>query len=109
MLDVGEPFFFKLKPRHGSKIAGFGSFVLDVNLPVSEAWTVFGASNGVRSEREMKEMRLDPPRNWSPNIVSGKSYDLTNGVGLRLWVPKNEQDQPRKEYLEMHSSEIFLG
>ncbi|MEX0599765.1 MAG: HNH endonuclease, partial [Rhodothermales bacterium] len=116
---VGEPFFFKLKARYGSKIAGFGTYVLNVNLPVSEAWAVFGESNGVRSELEMwsrvghyvqklrgtppppnheigclliaspiffpKEMWLDPPTDWSPNIVSGKSYDLTTGEGLRLW------------------------
>jgi putative restriction endonuclease len=28
---------------------------------------------------------IPAPEDWSPNIVSGKGYDLTSGVGARLW------------------------
>lgn len=28
---------------------------------------------------------IRPPEDWSPNIVSGKTYDLATGVGARLW------------------------
>jgi putative restriction endonuclease len=30
-------------------------------------------------------MTVDPPRNWKPNIVSGKTYDLQEGEGRRVW------------------------
>jgi len=28
---------------------------------------------------------VDPPRDWSPNVVSGAGYDLSSGEGLRVW------------------------
>jgi len=31
------------------------------------------------------ELWLDAPSDWHTNIVSGKSYDVTSGEGLRIW------------------------
>jgi putative restriction endonuclease len=30
-------------------------------------------------------MHIKEPADWNPNIVSGKSFDLSHGEGLRLW------------------------
>lgn len=128
VLREGEPIIFKLKSRYGNKIVGFGVFVLSVNLPVTEAWSVFGQANGVPTEvaiwdrvghyvRKLRgtptprnhvigcllvaspvffprEMWLDPPRDWSKNIVSGKGYDLTRGEGYRLWQACLQRTEP---------------
>ena len=32
-----------------------------------------------------KEEWIPEPADWKPNIVRGKAYDLTQGVGRRLW------------------------
>lgn len=119
VLRDGEPFIFKLKSRWDHKIVGFGIFVLGINLPVTEAWTVFGQANGAFTEKEMwmrvggyvqrmkrrpparnheigclliaspiffpERLWLDAPHDWHSNIVSGKGYDLTGGEGLRIW------------------------
>lgn len=128
VLREGEPIIFKLKSRYGNKIVGFGTFVLSINLPVAEAWSVFGQANGVATEVAMwdrvghyvrklrgtppppnhvigcllvaspvffpRDLWLGPPRDWSKNIVSGKSYDLTRGEGYRLWQACLERTQP---------------
>jgi putative restriction endonuclease len=47
-LDVGTPFFFKLKAPHNA-IAGFGYFAGFTILPDWLAWDTFGDANGVDS------------------------------------------------------------
>jgi len=47
-LDVGAPFFFKLKAPHNA-IAGFGYFAGFTILPDWLAWETFGEANGVGS------------------------------------------------------------
>jgi putative restriction endonuclease len=29
---------------------------------------------------------IDPPKDWSKNVVQGAGYDLTEGEGLRIWM-----------------------
>lgn len=119
VLSEGEPIIFKLGAAHGYRIVGFGMFILKVNLPVVESWSVFGQANGAASEPEMwnrlqkiarrhrkkrlapnhvigclliaspvffpQELWVNPPKDWSSNTVGGASYDLTRGEGLRIW------------------------
>ena len=52
-LDVGTPFFFKIKAPHNA-IAGFGYFAGFSVLPDWMAWETFGESNGVGSLAELR-------------------------------------------------------
>lgn len=54
-LAPGEPFFFKLKQRHGHVVVGFGLFVLFRRLTVGEAWAAFEMRNGAPSLTAMWE------------------------------------------------------
>ncbi len=53
-LDVGTPFFFKLRAPY-RKIAGFGYFAGFTVLPDWLAWETFGESNGVLSLAELRD------------------------------------------------------
>ena len=46
--DVGSPFFFKLKARHGHAICGFAYFARYTRLPDWLAWETFEVKNGLR-------------------------------------------------------------
>jgi putative restriction endonuclease len=53
VLSPGEPFFFKTHyPQN--RVVGGGFFSGSTQLPVSEAWELFGEANGVASEVEMR-------------------------------------------------------
>ncbi|MCZ2111991.1 MAG: HNH endonuclease, partial [Dehalococcoidia bacterium] len=52
-LDVGTPFFFKLKAPHHT-IAGFGYFAGFSVLPDWLAWETFGEANGVASFADLR-------------------------------------------------------
>lgn len=52
VLSGGEPVIFNPDAEHGYRIAGFGT-LLKVNLPVLEAWSVFGQANGADTESAM--------------------------------------------------------
>jgi putative restriction endonuclease len=112
-VSPGELFLFKLKfPEN--KIVGGAYFVRHTILPLDLAWDVFGTANGCPSfatfRQKIAELRgdaetnpkigctvlTDPfylpdseswpaPSDWSPNIVSGKSYDVSTTVGARLF------------------------
>jgi putative restriction endonuclease len=112
-IEPGELFLFKLKfPEN--KIVGGAYFVRHTILPLDLAWEVFGVANGCASldtfrqkiaslrgngERNPKigcTVLTDPfylpdfeswsaPSDWSRNIVSGKSYDISNVEGARLF------------------------
>lgn len=119
-LQPGEPFLFKLHaPFHA--IVGGGFFSRYSALPLSTAWIAFAEKNGAASLREcygrIQRYRrdgaahdpvigcvvlerpfffpesdwIDPPSDWSPNIVRGKGYSAEEGVGVALW----EQVQQR--------------
>ncbi|MDA8344789.1 MAG: HNH endonuclease [Thermaerobacter sp.] len=123
-LTPGEPFLFKLHaPRNF--IVGGGFFTKYSVLPLSMAWLAFGDKNGAASRAECQARvqhyrhgtaSLDPeigciilerpfffaepdwipaPPDWSPNIVRGKGYELSEAVGRDLW----EQVEQRLEAL----------
>ncbi len=109
----GELFLFKTRyPQN--RIVGGAFFLRHTPLPLSLAWDVFGNANGVgslaafqskisslREDNELNptigctiltqpfyfsdEESISPPLDWSPNIVSGKSYDTSTGEGARLY------------------------
>ena len=53
VLSPGEPFFFKTHYPH-NRVVGGGFFSDSARLTVSEAWELFGESNGVGSIAEMR-------------------------------------------------------
>jgi putative restriction endonuclease len=50
----GEPFAFKLHKADGGGIVGGGLFAGSLEMPVSDAWRVYGEGNGVASLEEMR-------------------------------------------------------
>jgi putative restriction endonuclease len=113
-LRPGEAFLFKLHaPQHF--IAGGGFFAHSTLLPLSLAWDTFREKNGAANFQEMRllierrrresstddyqigcilleqpfffrpEDWIPAPEDFHPNIVQGKTYDLTSGMGKRLW------------------------
>ena len=114
VLTQGDVFLFKLHSPLDF-IAGGGVFVSHRFLPMPLAWQAFGENNGVPDfetfERYILEHRspdelsrqigctvlVEPffwprdawipvPSDWSKNIVTGKSYDVSAGVGAALWA-----------------------
>jgi len=115
LMDPGTPFLFKLKSPV-SKIAGGAFFVRFSVLPCQLAWEAFREKNGARSQVELShrigrlrreearpsttigcnvlaepfffppEKWIDPPSDWSPNIVVGKRYDSASEPGAALWT-----------------------
>ena len=53
VLSVGEPFFFKTHYPH-NRVVGGGFYSGFAQLPLSEAWELFGAANGVDSLAHMR-------------------------------------------------------
>jgi putative restriction endonuclease len=53
VLSPGEPFFFKTHYPH-NRVVGGGFFSDSARLKVSEAWELFGESNGVASIEQMR-------------------------------------------------------
>jgi putative restriction endonuclease len=109
----GELFLFKLKYPE-NKIVGGAYLVKHTILPLNLAWDVFREANGCESfeafRRKISSLRgdaehnpkigctvlTDPfylsefeswpaPDDWSRNIVTGKSYDISVGEGARLF------------------------
>ncbi len=112
-IDIGAPFLFKLHSPLNF-IAGGGFFVKAMQLPVSLAWNAFGEKNGAshyeallrmiqshKSKQEHdpeigciilnqpfflpREAWIPVPKDWSMNIVTGKTYDTRESIGKRLW------------------------
>jgi len=113
-LQPEELFLFKLhSPR--DYIVGGGFFAHSTLLPISLAWDAFQEKNGADSLEDMRrriskyrraenlfedftvgcillelpfffdESEWIPIPEWSPNIVIGKSYDMTNEPGKAIW------------------------
>lgn len=110
----GAPVLFRLKAPH-NRIVGFGWFLRHVVSEDWVAWDAFGLANGSPDFPTMRSRiaryRRDPlagpapigclmlgdpvffpggaaipdSADWSPNIVQGKTYDLTVGEGARIW------------------------
>jgi len=112
-IDVGAPFLFKLHSPD-NYIVGGGFFVRSEMLPLSLAWEAFEQKNGAASltdlTRMIRQRRKDnhpdpeigciilnqpffiPREHWIPQpvdfkhqIVAGKTYDLRELVGRRIW------------------------
>jgi HNH endonuclease len=114
-LEPGEPLLFKLHAP-ANAVAGGGFFAGHSVVPASLAWDSFGEKNGAATFDEMlrriaryvsrpvgpdhpvgcilleqpffwaDEMWIEQPSDWTPNIVSGKTYDLTvPPIGTSLW------------------------
>lgn len=112
-LKTGDLFLFKLHSPLDF-IVGGGVFQRHSFLPLPLAWQAFGEKNGVpdyetferrilehRSADELhrqigctilvepffwpRESWIPVPTDWSKNIVTGKSYDLSTPAGVELW------------------------
>jgi putative restriction endonuclease len=116
----GAPFLFKLKAPLNA-IAGVGFFERAERLTVEDAWEFYGRKNGGaslaalcaaigRNRHELvgrtdvigcivlsqptffsRFLWLDQPRDWRPNTVVGKSYDMDDGEGARVWAQVTER------------------
>ena len=113
-ITQGDVFLFKLHSPLDF-IAGGGIFVSHRFLPLPLAWQAFGENNGVPDfetfERRILEHRspdelsrqigctvlaepffwprdawIPVPSDWSKNIVTGKGYDVSAGIGAALWA-----------------------
>jgi len=113
-LTQGDVFLFKLHSPLDF-IAGGGIFVSHRFLPLPLVWQAFGENNGVpdfetferrilehRSREELsrqlgctilvepffwpRELWIPMPSDWSKNIVTGKGYDISAGIGAMLWA-----------------------
>ena len=125
-LNPGDPFLFKLHAPE-NYIVGGGFFAHSTLLPVSLAWDAFREKNGAATFQEMRRLIerrrqvffasdyeigcilleqpfffrqgdwIPAPGDWHPSIVQGKTYDLTSGMGKRLWeqVENRLQAMPR--------------
>jgi len=119
-LDPGEIFLFKLHSPL-NYIVGGGFFAHSTILPINLAWEAFKEKNGAPSFTEMRKqidsLRRDnvtvnynigcilleqpffferpdwipAPRDWKPNIVKGKIYDLSTNHGKVLFEQVQER------------------
>ncbi|CRI65844.1 Restriction endonuclease [Thiocapsa sp. KS1] len=127
-IQPGELFLFKTRyPEH--RIVGGAFLIRHTTLPLDLAWSTFEEANGAASLAEFRakinSIRRDheknptigctiltqpfylrdadyfpAPSDWSPNLVTGKSYDAATGEGLRLF------EQARSAIMEVQASEI---
>ncbi|QSB16684.1 HNH endonuclease [Natronosporangium hydrolyticum] len=71
-LHPGEPFFFKTHYPH-NRVVGGGFYSGFVALPVSEAWELYGESNGVSSlaalRRQIAQYRRTPIEPWEDPVI----------------------------------------
>ena len=110
----GAPFLFKLKKPHNA-IAGVGFFETAEQMTIADAWEFFGEANGVpsaaallaaigRNRNDVTDFNhrigcvilsqptfFDPtrwipqPPEWKLSTQVAAKYDMTSGVGERLW------------------------
>lgn len=115
VLEQGAPFLLKLKSPV-NMIGGIGFFASHSFLPLSIAWDTFRNRNGCETFDEFSSMILryrkdkyninptvgcivltspiffknedwiEIPKNWSKNIVQGKSYTTNDAIGRELWA-----------------------
>lgn len=127
VLSPGEPFLFKLhRPEDFIAGGGFfaHSTILPIGLAWEAFGEKNGAGSFQEMRRLIERRRHSPlpigddeigcilleqpfffkreewiasPEDWSPSIVQGKSYDLTTGIGKRLWEEVQLRLQTRIE------------
>lgn len=112
-INIGAPFLFKLHSPL-DYIVGGGFLIRSEKLPLTLAWDAFGPKNGAKNINELriainnyrkypssnpqigciilntpfffkKEVWIPVPTNWSKNIVTGKTYDTNDSIGLIIW------------------------
>ena len=117
----GDLFLFKLHAPLNFVVGG-GFLLKHEFLPLAMAWSTFGANNGlpdfpsferaILNHREAAEetnhlgctVLVEPffwpqaqwipiPKDWSGNIVTGKTYDTDTAVGQNLWMQVKERLQ----------------
>jgi putative restriction endonuclease len=116
----GTPWLFKLHAPNNFVVGG-GYFTYYTKMPLAIAWEAFGPLNGVDSLESLDEAigqyRKKPtslttpigcavlsqpffwkrddwlamPQDWSPNIVTRKSYDTDDPIGAALWRAVEER------------------
>jgi HNH endonuclease len=74
-IEPGTPFLFKLKKRHGDRIAGFGVFARHSVLPVWMAWEAFGPANGADSLAAMRR-RIERLRRENRDDSNSADYPI---------------------------------
>lgn len=119
-IPPGAPLIFRLKAPY-NRIVGFGWFLRHVVSEDWVAWDAFGRANGASDFETMRsrirqyrraevpgparigclmlgdpvffgpEEAIPEPADWRPNIVQGKTYDLTAGEGARIWSACRER------------------
>lgn len=133
VLAPGDLFLFKLHSPLDF-IAGGGVYVRHTFLPLALAWQAFGERNGMTDYRSFRQAILqhrkpdemnsqlgctvlvEPffwrqndwipiPKDWSKNIVTGKSYDTSTEVGHRLWAQVQERLQSNTTSSELPSAQ----
>ena len=89
-LDVGQPFFFRLKHPFNA-IAGFGFFAVQSFMAIGVAWEVFGTKNGDPSEQSFRN-RIAGYRHIKPQDVSQLTHQTLNCLVLReaCFLPRTE-------------------
>lgn len=78
-LAEGSPFVFKLHKARGGSICGFGLYGRGTKLPIREAWSFFGASNGVGSMKTLLD-RVTQYRRKQP----GHTVTMNDEIGCHL-------------------------
>jgi len=114
-LEPGEPFLYKLHSPHDYIVGGgffAHSTILPVSLAWEAFREKNGANSLLEMRQRIEKYRrkgtsledyqigcilleqpfffqqsqwIPVPKDWSPNIVRGKGYDLTTGLGKKLW------------------------
>jgi putative restriction endonuclease len=114
-LGLGAPFLFKLHAAAGGWIVGGGYFAHFTTLPASQAWSLFGETNGAVSLEEMtarvrryrpdfdvyadqigccalsepfflpRELWISSPPNWRGPTQVGRTYETVEPDGAALW------------------------
>ncbi|WP_103665000.1 HNH endonuclease [Gracilimonas amylolytica] len=133
VIQEGAPFLFKLHSPN-NYIVGGGFFVRHLFLPLSLTWDAFGIKNGAATydgfRQSIMKFRegegLNPtigstiltepfffdrkdwipiPKNWSKNIVKGKSYSTEESIGANVW----DQVQERLGDLDRREGELVIN
>ena len=133
VIQEGAPFLFKLHSPN-NYIVGGGFFVRHLFLPLSLTWDAFGIKNGAATydgfRQSIMKFRegegLNPtigstiltepfffdrkdwipiPKNWSKNIVKGKSYSTEEPIGANVW----DQVQERLGDLDRREGELVIN
>ena len=97
-MNVGEPFFFRLK-HPINVIAGFGFFAVQTFMTIRMAWDIFGNKNGDPNEYRFRT-RIARYRSVSPDSLDHFTQPKLSCLVLRVacflpqrdWIPWSEPE-----------------